>query len=193
MKKILAIAALAAVALSGSAFAQNSSSASSSVTSTVQVPIQILNQQGLNFGSNLARTVNTTIAPTSTQSARFFVLGDAGDNVSFNVDPVVVLLIDPYVNAQALAGVNAVGGQSTTMNVTTSATIRHINDAATSIPIIPNPYPLSTPGPGGNDGGAQAAGNGQMYVYVGGSVTPSATQQRGSYSGVLNVAVNYAN
>ena len=192
MKKFFAMTALAVVAMTGSAFAQNSASATAPVVGTVQVPISIVNQQGLNFGSSLARTVNATIPSTSLQAARFWVQGDAGDFVFFNVDPNVTLMLDPNLNPQALAGVNPVGGQATTMNVATSASIRHLNDATTSIAIVPNPHPLSQ---FGQDGGAFPAGSGmgQMYVYVGGSVTPGADQQRGSYSGTLNVAVNYSN
>lgn len=36
-------------------------------------------------------------------------------------------------------------------------------------------------------------GLGQAYVWIGGSVTPAATQQRGSYSGTFTVSASYSN
>jgi hypothetical protein len=41
--------------------------------------------------------------------------------------------------------------------------------------------------------GVASDGLGQVYVWVGGSVTPTATQQRGSYSGTFTVSAAYSN
>ncbi len=91
--------------------------------------------------------------------------------------------------AQDLAGVNVVGGQATTMTLTTASTIRHEDDASTSIAIVPNPHQLSTPGV--NDDGSNAAGDGDLYLYVGGTMPVGVDQQRGSYAGTINVTVAY--
>jgi hypothetical protein len=41
--------------------------------------------------------------------------------------------------------------------------------------------------------GTNNDGLGQAYVWIGGSVTPAATQQRGSYSGTFTVSAAYSN
>jgi hypothetical protein len=41
--------------------------------------------------------------------------------------------------------------------------------------------------------GVNSDGLGQVYVWIGGSVTPTATQQRGSYSGSFTVSAAYSN
>jgi hypothetical protein len=49
---------------------------------------------------------------------------------------------------------------------------------------------LSTDGSGD---GVASDGLGQAYIWIGGTVTPSATQQRGSYSGTFTVSAAYSN
>jgi hypothetical protein len=41
--------------------------------------------------------------------------------------------------------------------------------------------------------GVNSDGLGQAYLWVGGSVTPTATQQRGTYSGTFTVSAAYSN
>jgi hypothetical protein len=41
--------------------------------------------------------------------------------------------------------------------------------------------------------GVNNDGLGQLYLWIGGSLTSSATQQRGSYSGTFTVSAVYAN
>jgi hypothetical protein len=41
--------------------------------------------------------------------------------------------------------------------------------------------------------GVNSDGLGQLYVWIGGSVSPTATQQRGSYSGSFTVSAAYSN
>jgi hypothetical protein len=41
--------------------------------------------------------------------------------------------------------------------------------------------------------GVNSDGLGQAYLWIGGSVSPSATQQRGTYSGSFTVSAAYSN
>jgi hypothetical protein len=41
--------------------------------------------------------------------------------------------------------------------------------------------------------GTNNDGLGQLYMWIGGSVSPSATQQRGSYTGTFTVSAAYSN
>ena len=45
----------------------------------------------------------------------------------------------------------------------------------------------------GSGDGVSSDGLGQAYVWIGGSVTPTAVQQRGSYSGSFTVSAAYSN
>ena len=204
MKKILAFAALAAVAVTGTASAQTlTNSASATVTAGVVVPVTIENLTGMNFG-DLERGVTSTIVANTPQGASFHVLGDEGDNVVYNFPAAFPLTLDnhgPNTNPQGELGVVVVDAQTTVLNVTTTAYLRHMGpgvyggglDAAVA-PSVNNPHPLSA-GAAQHGGAFDAAnpGMGQMYLYIGGSVTPSADQQRGEYTGTLNVSVDYSN
>jgi hypothetical protein len=192
--KAIAMIALAVVAMTGTAMAQNSASASSAVTGTVQVPLTMVNQQGLNFGNNLQRSTMSSISVNSAQAARFFIQGDAGDRVAFTIPPTVTLTLNS-TETQTLAGVNAVGGQGTTLTVITHGKINTVNNPAGAVEILPAPDELSTPGTNPTFGGdgVVGSGTGQLYLFIGGDVTPSATQQRGAYAGTINVSVNYSN
>ena len=204
MKKILAFAALAAVAVTGTASAQTlTNSASATVTAGVVVPVTIENLTGMDFG-DLERGVPTTIVANTPQGASFHVLGDEGDNVVYNFPASFQLTLDNYganTNTQGDLGVVVVDNQTTVLNVTTNAYIRHMGPleytgglTAEVAPGLNNPHPLSA-GAAQHGAAFDAAnpGMGQMYLYVGGTVTPSADQQRGEYTGTLNVSVDYSN
>jgi hypothetical protein len=175
--------------MTGSAFAQNSATSSSAVLGTVQVPITIVNNEDLNFGTNMLRGIPSSIPANSYDAAEFFITGDAGDNVFFNIDPTVLLTLEAYP-AQDLAGVVPAGGQATTMSVTTNSRIRYVDDAPSALVMAPVLHALSVPGTEPGDG-VIGSGTGQMYLFVGGSVTPGPDQQRGSYAGTVNVSVQY--
>ena len=187
MKKFLALA-VAAVALSGSAFAQDNATAVA--TATVNYDVEITKMSDINFGTDLARNSDPSIAPTSGNAATFYVQGDSKDLVFFTIPNTVTLSL---VNQGQLAGVVGDGTQATTMDWTTAATIRHYNAPGSSIAIVPNPHELSTAGVNDNGNHPMNSGIGQMYVYVGGSLDVAANQQRGNYSGELTVAVDYSN
>ncbi|MDB5034051.1 MAG: hypothetical protein JWQ98_1292, partial [Chlorobi bacterium] len=41
--------------------------------------------------------------------------------------------------------------------------------------------------------GTNSDGLGQVYLWIGGSVSPTATQQRGNYTGTFTVSAAYSN
>src|SRR5687768_1798945 len=107
MKKIIALA-VATVALSGSAFAQlnspqtgnNTATSTAAVTGTVQVPISIENLRGLDMGELNRNTPSVTgwdgggNPYNLNNTAKFEVLGDAGDNVLFTFEGPITLTLD---------------------------------------------------------------------------------------------------
>ena len=159
--KTLTTLALALVAISSTASAQTlTNTAQATVTATVVVPVTITNEQGLDFGNDLERNVFKTVSVNSPEAARFYIQGDAGDNVAFTIDPTVTLYLDGP-GTQTQAGVNAVDGQTTTMTMIPHGKINTINDFTTlggAEEILPAPDDLSTPGV--NDGGAHPVGSG---------------------------------
>jgi hypothetical protein len=214
MKKILALA-VAAVALSGSAFAQtgtvtqgNNSVTSGTITikGTVVVPIEATVIDGdINF-ANIMRGASTIVSPQTSNidaqpnpnAGKVGIVGDVGDPITVTVPASIVLTTTAY------------GGNDNTMDW---LTVDDVNPAISYTSYLPTWVPQgSSVSPGT---GAQTLGDdnsdvnggltyntfpttssdalGAGYVWVGGKVTASATQQRGLYTGTITVTAAYTN
>jgi hypothetical protein len=211
MKKILALA-VAAVALSGSAFAQTPTigtntlmstvtSGPVTITGTVVVPLEATVLDGnINF-AQINRGGIATVNPANDainnvnppDAAKVAFVGDRGDNIAVTLTNSVL--------ATTNGGGHGIGNPAT-MAWTTTATYR---DAwvpqGGSTPFLSGATLTlgddnSDLGTGLTYGGVASTGNdgnGAMFVWLGGSVTADANQQRGVYTGTITVTGTYNN
>jgi Domain of unknown function (DUF4402) len=159
----LAAAALAASVLaSAPALAQNNASAS--VTATVQQPITVTKNNDLSFG-NVFPGVDKAIAVTAAGAAKFTVAGQASTpvNLTFSIPATIA----SGGNNLALASWT---GHFATTDVTSGGTTFTPSASATT---------------------ATLSGSGALFVYVGATAQPTASQPAGSYSGTMTMTVVY--
>jgi hypothetical protein len=193
MKQYLTLAA-AFLAVSSAAFAEDPASASASAMGVIEVPLTIEVQRNLTLPTVERGTVSS-IDPindlSETNSALFRVLGDEGDAVLFTLPPAIVLNWDP--NSNGAASEDVVSQQNSQLNFTLQVGIKHFQKELgppTALDLAShNPWPLST---NPQDGGQLGDGQGQMYVYVGGTtgMVPM-NQNRGTYNGTVPLTVSY--
>jgi hypothetical protein len=179
----IAIAACIAGALfaGGNACAQTSQNVSS--TATVVTPIAGGATAALAFGAVTKGQANTIVATAETAGA-FYFSGDESDNLTLTVPASVTL----NTTSGAGGSLAVTLGRSTMVvnsigNVHAGATTADASSGSVTIPLSADAA--------GN--GTAADGLGQVYIWIGGSVIPSATQQRGSYSGTFLVNASYSN
>jgi len=185
MKKILALAA-AAVALTGSVFAQASASG------TVAVPLVIETVRSLNLGTisrdgtqvgNIIRNVVAGVNAAPVQSAGFRIKGDLLDDVKIT-------------SASSVLTWNSGSASQTTGPIAQTTTIIGSNFQFRLAGAVVNPasytsnvtlnqaWPLDRTQPG-------ASGIGYEEVMVGGDWTIAPDQQQGTYTGTVDITVAY--
>jgi hypothetical protein len=158
----LALSAIALSTLALPGYAQNNASAS--VTATVQQPITVTKNNDLSFGS-VFPGVNKAIGVTAGGAAKFTVAGQASTpvNLTFTLPATI-----------------ASGGNNLTINSWTGQY---------------NPVDAPTGGttftPSTSATTATLASDGALYVYVGATAAPTASQAAGSYSGSMTMTVVY--
>ena len=152
------------VALLGARSAQAQNNASASVTATVQQPITVTKNNDLSFG-NVFPGLDKTIAVTVGGAAKFTVSGQASTpvNLTFTLPATI-----------------ASGGNNLTINSWTG----HYNTVD-----APTGGTSFTPSPSATT--ATLAVGGSLYVYVGATAAPTASQAAGSYSGTMTMTVVY--
>jgi len=152
------------VALLGARSAQAQNNASASVTATVQQPITVTKNNDLSFG-NVFPGLDKTIAVTVGGAAKFTVSGQASTpvNLTFTLPATI-----------------ASGGNNLTINSWTG----HYNTVD-----APTGGTSFTPSPSATT--ATLAAGGALYVYVGATAAPTASQAAGSYSGTMTMTVVY--
>jgi hypothetical protein len=158
----LAVGALAPLCALGSAHAQNNASAT--VTATVQQPITVTKNNDLSFGT-VFPGVDKSIPVTAGGAAKFTVAGQASTPV--NLTFTIPATITSGGNNLALASWS---GHHATTDVTSGGTTFTPSASATT---------------------ATLSGSGALYLYVGATAQPTASQAAGSYSGNMTMTVVY--
>lgn len=148
--------------LPGAARAQNSANAS--VTAEVQQPLAVSKTNDLLFGS-VFPGVNKTVAVTEAGAAAFTVLGQAGASVNLAFSTPATLT----------NGGNALSISNWSARRNTS------NSSAAGTDFTPS----------GSATAAAIGGGGGLYLFVGATVSPTAAQVAGTYSGTLTLTVVY--
>jgi FtsH-binding integral membrane protein len=169
MKKLLAVAVLALVA-AGSAKAQT---ANINATATVQTALTVTAGNALAFGAVFpgapARTIDAKTSGASAGS--FTMLGAAGAEVSLSF--VLPATLDGQGGAAGYTLVPTFGATDAAFNTT--------NAQGTAGSFDPKVATLHT----------LAAGTGNGYVWIGGSVTAPTGQTQGTYQGTITLNAAY--
>lgn len=152
-----------AAALPAVAQAQTNN-ASIQATAVVQQPINVIGFAPLDFG-NVFPGVNKSVAVTAATAGRFDVTGQASTPVSMSF----------VLPANLSSGGNLLPIGSWTGHHNTTAS--------------PSGGTNFTPSAGST--AATFSGSGQLFVYVGGTVSPATNQAAGSYSGSVQLTVIY--
>jgi hypothetical protein len=158
----LALASSLLLVLASSAQAQQSANAS--VTADVQQPITVTKTHDLVFGT-VFPGLNKVIAVTDAAAAAFSIAGQASSNVNMTF---------------TLPATIASGGN--TMPIATWTARRNSTaSSASGTDFTPSSSATS----------ATLSAGGALYVFVGATAQPSASQAAGSYSGTLTLTVVY--
>ncbi len=164
MKKLI-LAAAVVFGFAGMSFAQSSTAnASVTVNTNVVSSISCSNTHNLDLGT-VVQGATASVAPTSANAGAFTVTGTLNSSVSY-------VFAAP---ADLTSGAN-------TLTFTPDIPVYNTSNSQTGT----NPF-------GAVAGGIMSLGAGvtSVYIWVGGSVTPSATQAVGSYSGSYTLTVTY--
>lgn len=158
------VAILAALGVPGTVRAQNS--ADITAQANVLTPLTVTGQQDLDFG-NVFPGVASTVTVADASAGRWLTTGTSGAEVQLTFT----------LPAALVSGGNSLpisfGANSGGYNVA--------NDAGAATPFDP------AGGVTTNLGVAPA----ELYVWIGGTVTPVAAQPQGVYTGTINLTVNY--
>jgi len=157
------LAAVALLGVTALAAPAQSNNANIAVTAVVQQPINVAATNALAFG-NVFPGVAKTVLVTSASAGSFAVTGQASTPVSMTF----------VVPASLTSGVN-------TLPIGTFTGNWNGTNAPTGTGFTPSAAATA----------ATLSATGQMFVFVGATVTPATTQAAGSYSGTLQMTVVY--
>lgn len=179
-KSILSLAALALAVLAGSnAFAQ---SASVNSTATIITPITATATAPLAFGT-ITKGATSSIAATNSSAGAVTFSGDEGDNITISVPSTCSIATTSGAGSSMTVTLNRAALRANTTSAQGTATALDASSGSATTALS-----ADASGDGVNNDGL-----GQSYIWIGGSVTPTATQQRGAYSGTFTVTAAYSN
>jgi len=179
--RLLALAALIVLTfvLSMNAMAQ---SASVTSTATIVTPITANATAPLAFGT-ISKGATATVAATSSQAGAVTFSGDEADNITISLPGTCSISTTSGSGSNMTVSINRAALRSNTTNAQGAATSLDASSGAATTALS-----ADASGDGVNNDGL-----GQVYLWIGGSVTPIATQQRGAYTGSFTVSAAYSN
>jgi hypothetical protein len=178
--KFFALATALLAVSATNAFAQSSASVSSSAT--VSVPITATATAPLAFGT-ITRGNTSTIAGNNASAGAFNFSGDESDQVTITVPGTVGLTTTNGGGGTMTANLDRANMRVNTTNSQGGSSVLDASSGSATTGLS-----ADASGDGTNNDGM-----GQVYVWLGGSVTAAATQQRGSYTGTFTVSAAYSN
>lgn len=161
----LAVVALALASVSAQAQTNN---ASINVSAVVQSPINVTAGNALSFG-NVFPGVNSTVGVASANAGRFDVTGQTNTPVTLSF-VLPANLIDASSN---LLPIGSWTGNHNTTNAPTGTAFTPANGPATFAATLSNTVV------------------GQLFVFIGATVTPAVNQPAGTYNGTVQMTVVY--
>ena len=165
-------AALLFVGLTANAYAQNPATENISATANVMSALSVVGERNLQFGDVVQNTAKS-IERTDADNSGYFTIavpGNASISFGFSALPTV------------LAGTGDAVSHDLPISFETidAGWIKGANNPAGAAAFNPN---------GGSTAVTQTAENGDVFhVYIGGTVTPDATQVVGTYEGVITLS-----
>ncbi len=165
MRKFTRVSAAVVALLSLSAAGASAQSANINVTATVYQALTVTGAQALDFG-NVFPGVAKTIAVTDATAGRFDLSGQNSANVDLTFT-LPATLGDGFGNNLAIGTWT---GCTNTSNSTAGCT---------------------TFTPSGSATASALGGTGTLFVWVGGTVSPTAVQAAGAYSGTVTLTAAY--
>ncbi len=177
--KFIALFAFVLFILGTGAYAQSSATVTS--TATIETPISASAFSNLAFGT-ITKGATATVASSSSSAGGVLFSGDEGDNISITVP--------------ATATISTSSGDGASMTVTInrgSLRVNTSNDQENAESFDASNGTATTALSGDEGGNGSSDGLGQAWLWIGGSVAPSATQQRGVYTGTFTVSAAYSN
>ncbi len=171
----------AALLIAGGAGAY-AQSASVSSSATIETQITAEATSSLSFGT-ISKGATATVEASSADAAAVTFSGDEGDNITVTVP------------ATATISTTSGDGADMTVSINRAGLLAHTSDAQGSASTLDASSGTATTALSDDNGGngTNNDGLGQSYLWIGGSVTPTATQQRGVYSGTFTVSAAYSN
>ncbi len=167
MQKLIGAAVVLLVALAPAAMAQGTASDDITATANVLVPIDVSGSNDLDFGNVVPGTAKS-VAYSDPTGGSFLVSGTGGAEVSLSFTALPTNLVNGANNLPiSFAGTDA--GHNTANNAGAATSFDPAAGATTNI-------------------GAAPA---ELYVWIGGTVTPGATQAAGTYTGTISLEASY--
>ncbi len=180
-KQIFSLAALAIIAAPIVTMAQ---SATVTASATIVTPITATATAPLAFGS-ISRGATATVAATSASAAAVTFSGDESDNITIAMPATATISTTSGAGGSMTVTINRAGLRYTPLGNIPSNGAAVVDASSGSATVA---LSMDNQGDAVNNDGL-----GQAYIWIGGSVTPSATQQRGSYTGTFTVSASYSN
>jgi hypothetical protein len=169
MKSTLAVLAL--IATAGTAQAQ---SGNVTAEATVLAPLTLTPIRTMQFGNVFPGTTASVAASNGTNSGAIQIIGSGAAQVAISAQSMSASL--------ACVG-TCTGGVSTAIPLTLSATA--LVNSASSSPTGASAFTLGTAGANSN----LASGN--LWLILGGAITPLSNQAAGLYRGTIQINVSY--
>jgi hypothetical protein len=178
---LLSLAAAFSMTLMTTAHAQ---SASVNSTATIVTPISAAATAPLAFGT-ISKGATATVAASTSSAGAVNFSGDESDNITVTIPSTVVIATSSGAGANMTVTLDRAGVRYTPLgNIPPNGA--SVVDASSGTVTVG--LSMDNQGNATNNDGL-----GQAYLWIGGSVTPSAAQQRGSYSGSFTVSAAYSN
>ena len=175
----LATVTLALVSAVSSGFAQTASVNSSA---TIVTPITAQAIAPLAFGT-ISKGATASVAATTASAGSVTFGGDESDNITITVPATATIATTSGAGSSMTVTINRGALRSNTTSTQAGASALDASSGSATTALSSDA--------GGN--GTNNDGLGQLYLWIGGSVTPTATQQRGAYSGSFTVSAAYSN
>jgi hypothetical protein len=159
-------------------------SASLASTAVIVTPITATTVAPLAFGT-ISKGATATVSASSTQAAAISLSGDESDNVTVTVPATCTISTTSGVGSGMTVTINRAALLYTPLGNIPANGGAAVNASSGSVTVG---LSMDNQGNATNNDGL-----GQAYIWIGGSVTPAATQQRGAYSGTFTVTAAYSN
>jgi len=172
---MMALAIVGLVSVTSQALAQGGSA-------TIQTDITSFGTADLAFGT-ISKGATATVLSSDAAAGTIAFSGDADDNVSISVPSTFDITTTSGAGATMTVTITRASMLS---NSTSSQGTGSAMDASSGSATVS----LSSDASGD---GVDADGLGQVYTWFGGTVSPTATQQRGTYNGTVTITAAYSN